>query len=197
MTGEVEPADLVKAARCSAHGRAAEPLSPRIWSSVACRCPTNAPREHSISYRLRGGIRLAAPVRVRFDGSMPTTPRRVRVPLHADASDQAPIAGGRRRCHEWSDVTGTVRIVATTLDGGTSEAADAAMRDFLWLYRDLTRYHGFSGDHPTGSFHPWRWLACTAVAGWGDDDDVRLLQRAALLRFCRSSSTHGTKRAVT
>jgi hypothetical protein len=64
------------------------------------------------------------------------------------------------------------------VDGYRWEEAKAAIRDILWLYRDLTRYNGFSGDHPTGSFHPWKWLACE-YGGWGDEDDIRLLQEGS------------------
>lgn len=70
-------------------------------------------------------------------------------------------------------------VVATTLDQSTWEEAEAAMRDILWLYRDLTAYGGFSGDHPTGSFHPWKWLSCESTGGWGTEDDARLLREGS------------------
>jgi hypothetical protein len=57
--------------------------------------------------------------------------------------------------------------------------AEAAMRDMLFLYRDLTDYRGFSGDHPTGTFRPWRWLACESKTGWGSCDDVQLLREGS------------------
>ena len=57
--------------------------------------------------------------------------------------------------------------------------AEGAIRDILFLYRDLTFYNGFSGDHPTGDFKPWRWLAWTPDAGWATLDDVQLLQEGS------------------
>jgi hypothetical protein len=65
-----------------------------------------------------------------------------------------------------------------TLHGGTWDEATAAIRDILWLYRDLTQYLGFCGDHETGSFRPWRWLECE-LDQWRDEDDVQLLQEGS------------------
>jgi len=53
------------------------------------------------------------------------------------------------------------------------------MRDILFLYRDLTSYRGFTGDHPTGTFRAWRWLVCESKTGWGSCDDVQLLQEGS------------------
>lgn len=57
--------------------------------------------------------------------------------------------------------------------------AEAAIRDILFLYRDLTDYEGFSGDHNTGWFNAWVFLDCSFEAGWGDADTKRLLQEGA------------------
>lgn len=69
-------------------------------------------------------------------------------------------------------------------DEHKSMEAHAALRDVLYLFYDLTKYQGFSGDHDTGSFDAWRYVNCEVFGGWLDPDDLALLHEgsaAALL----------------
>jgi hypothetical protein len=53
------------------------------------------------------------------------------------------------------------------------------IRDILYLYRETTDYTGISGDHTTGAFDPWRYLACEADDEWRDHDDALLLRQGS------------------
>jgi hypothetical protein len=78
----------------------------------------------------------------------------------------------------------TVARVETVISGSVSRfEAEAAMRDILWLYLDLTGHEGFSGDHVTGEFDPWMWLRCTFEGGWGEEHEVRLLQEGSAVEL--------------
>jgi hypothetical protein len=60
-----------------------------------------------------------------------------------------------------------------------------AIRDILFLYRDLTDYNGISGDHDTGTFKPWKFLDCSVDDGYGGPETEKLLhQGAAVALLC-------------
>lgn len=61
----------------------------------------------------------------------------------------------------------------------TWQEAERAIRDILFLYRDLTDYQAIVGDHDTGSFKPWASLNCTVEGGYGDAETERLLHQGA------------------
>ena len=56
--------------------------------------------------------------------------------------------------------------------------ADQAVRDILFLYRDITGYRAIVGDHDTGSFNPWRCLDCT-LEGAATPDAAELLHQGS------------------
>lgn len=64
-------------------------------------------------------------------------------------------------------------------DEHKSMDAHAAIRDVLYLYYDLTKYRGFTGDHDTGSFKAWRYVDCDEYGGWLDPTDVALLHEGS------------------
>jgi hypothetical protein len=64
-------------------------------------------------------------------------------------------------------------------DASTSQQAREAIRDILYLYRELTFYEGIQGDHDTGSFDPWTFLQGTAYGGWVTEDDLKLLHEGS------------------
>jgi hypothetical protein len=59
------------------------------------------------------------------------------------------------------------------------QEAEQAIRDILFLYRELTDYLGIVGDHDTGTFRPWKFLDCSVDDGYGDDETERLLHEGA------------------
>lgn len=64
-------------------------------------------------------------------------------------------------------------------DARTAHEAQAAIRDVLYLYYDLTKYRGFSGDHDIGTFNAWRFVNCEVRGGWLDPDDTALLHEGS------------------
>jgi hypothetical protein len=54
--------------------------------------------------------------------------------------------------------------------------AQEAMRDILFLYRDLTEYCGIVGDHDTGTFTPWPFIDCSVDDGYGGPETEKLLR---------------------
>src|SRR5262245_43087987 len=54
---------------------------------------------------------------------------------------------------------------------------DDAVRDILFLYRDLTDYDGLTEVGETGTFDPWRFLDCTLE--YDDEDTAQLLHQGA------------------
>ena len=65
--------------------------------------------------------------------------------------------------------------------GNDWQEAEDAIRDILFLYRDLTDYYGIVGDHDTGSFEAWKFLNCTVEEGYGDAESERLLHQGAAI----------------
>lgn len=63
--------------------------------------------------------------------------------------------------------------------GNDWQEAESAIRDILFLYRDLTDYYGIVGDHDTGSVSWWSFLDCTVEEGYGDTNTERLLHQGA------------------
>ena len=57
--------------------------------------------------------------------------------------------------------------------------AEAAIRDILFLYRDLTDYEGIVGDHDTGTFEAWTFLNCSLDEGYGGAETEKLLHQGA------------------
>ena len=57
--------------------------------------------------------------------------------------------------------------------------AEQAIRDILFLYRELTDYNGIVGDHDTGTFKPWRFLNCSLDDGYGGAETEKLLHEGA------------------
>jgi hypothetical protein len=57
--------------------------------------------------------------------------------------------------------------------------AENAIRDILFLYRDLTDYHGIVGDHDTGTFKAWKFLDCSLDDGYGGAETEKLLHEGA------------------
>jgi hypothetical protein len=57
--------------------------------------------------------------------------------------------------------------------------AQEAIRDILFLYRDLTDYTGIVGDHDTGTFKPWKFLNCSLDGGYGGPETEKLLHEGA------------------
>ena len=59
------------------------------------------------------------------------------------------------------------------------QEAEQAIRDILFLYRELTDYFGIVGDHDSGTFKPWTFLDCSVEDGYGDADTEKLLHEGA------------------
>ena len=59
------------------------------------------------------------------------------------------------------------------------QQAEQAIRDILFLYRDLTDYNGIVGDHDTGQFKAWRFLDCSVDGGYGGPETEKLLHEGA------------------
>ena len=57
--------------------------------------------------------------------------------------------------------------------------AEQAIRDILFLYRDLTDYNGIQGDHNTGTFSSWDFLDCSLDDGYGGAETEQLLHQGA------------------
>jgi hypothetical protein len=64
-------------------------------------------------------------------------------------------------------------------DSETAQRASSAIRDILFLYRELTAYNGYSGDHDTGTFDPWEFVDSTGEEGWASPDDLNLLHEGS------------------
>jgi hypothetical protein len=64
-------------------------------------------------------------------------------------------------------------------DAQTAKRAQDAIRDILYLYRDLVQYGGLVGDHDLGAFEPWEFLQATVHGGWATDDDMKLLHEGS------------------
>jgi hypothetical protein len=62
-------------------------------------------------------------------------------------------------------------------DAQTAKQAQDAIRDILYLYRDLVAYGGIVGDHDIGTFDPWLFLR--ADGDFVTEDDVKLLREGA------------------
>lgn len=59
------------------------------------------------------------------------------------------------------------------------QEAEQAIRDILFLYRELTDYLGIVGDHDTGTFQPWKFVDCSVDDGYGGDEAEKLLHEGA------------------
>jgi hypothetical protein len=71
------------------------------------------------------------------------------------------------------------------VDAQTGKRAQDAIRDILYLYRDLVAYEGVVGDHDLGAFDPWEFLQATRYGSWVIDDDLKLLhQGSAVAIIC-------------
>jgi hypothetical protein len=64
-------------------------------------------------------------------------------------------------------------------DAQAAKRAQDAIRDILYLYRDLVEYGGVVGDHDLGAFEPWEFLQASVHGGWATDDDMRLLHEGS------------------
>jgi hypothetical protein len=64
-------------------------------------------------------------------------------------------------------------------DAQTSKRAEDAIRDILYLYRELVAYGGVVGDHDVGAFERWEFLQATTYGGWATDDDMKLLHEGS------------------
>jgi hypothetical protein len=64
-------------------------------------------------------------------------------------------------------------------DAETAKRAQDAIRDILYLYRELVAYGGVVGDHTIGSFDPWEFVRAAAYGGWAIDEDLKLLHEGS------------------